>query len=290
MSAVKDREVREEVVRLSSLRDVHRRPPLPRYVGQLWDRRHFIRADARGRLVSGTRSTFLGMAWLVLKPVLDGAVYYLIFGVLLELSRGIDNFVAYLLIGVFLFQFTARCLTGGAQSVTGGRSLIRSFSFPRAALPVSVVTREVLNLAPVVAVLLLLVLLLPPAEPVTWRWLLFPLVLALQAVFAFGLALLAARAVARIPDLSNLLSFGLRIWLYGSAVFFSFDRFVEDPELQRLLELNPMFIVLDMSRDVLIYATTPDLSTWLVLTAWAVGSAVLGLVFFWRGEESYGSV
>ena len=221
---------------------------------------------------------------------MDGAVYYLIFGVLLQLSRGIENFVAFLIIGVFLFHYTTRCLTGGAQSLIAGRNLIRSFTFPRAALPVGVVAREAMNMVPVLAVMFVLLLLIPPLEPVTWRWLLFPLVLGLQTVFNLGLAMLTARATAKVPDLVNVLNFGARVWLYGSGGFFAVESFVEDPALLLLLQLNPMFQVLDISRDLLLYATTPSGWAWGQLAAWAVGMLLVGLVVFWRGEESYGSL
>lgn len=290
MTRAPDRPTRHEVVHLAELRPVFARPPLPVYLSQLWVRRHFIVADARAKLVAGTRGDLLGGAWLALRPAMDGAAYFVIFGVLLQLSRGIDNFIAYLLLGVFLFHYTIRCLTAGAQSMISGRNLVRSFTFPRAALPLAVVVREVLNLVPVLAVMFVLVLVIPPLEQVTWRWLLFPLVVLLQTVFNLGLALLAARATAHVPDVANLITFLARIWLYGSAVFFSLDRFVSDPGVLRVLELNPMFQVLDMSRDVLLYATTPEPRSWFVLTAWAVAAFVGGLVFFWRGEETYGAL
>jgi teichoic acid transport system permease protein len=278
----------EVSVPTDGLRDLYRRPPLVEYVRRLWGRRHFIRADARARVAGSTRGTVLGRAWLVLNPVLDGAAYFLIFGLLLQTSRGIPNFLGYLVIGVFLFRYTARCLTAGSQSLLTGRGLVRGFRFPRAALPVSAVYRETLSFVPVLTVMVLLVLGIPPLEPVTWRWLLLPAVLALQGLFNLGLALTVARMTAQLPDVGQLVSFVSRIWLYASGVFFAYDRFVDHPTLVRVLELNPLFVVLDMSRDLLLYATVPDATSWLVLTAWAAVSAVGGLVFFWRREDRYG--
>ncbi|NMR20524.1 ABC transporter permease [Cellulomonas fimi] len=282
------RGVVHEVIQPGRLKSVTRRPPLGEYVAQLSARRHFVLADARGRVISGTRGTYLGTLWLILQPLLDGAVYYVIFGLLLGVSRGIDNFVGYLLIGVFLFHYTSRSLNRGAQSLIGGRNLIKAFAFPRAALPLATVAREAIALLPVIGVLLVLVLALPPTEAVTWRWLLLPLVLVLQSGFNLGLALIAARATARIPDLQHVIGFGIRFWLYGSAVFFSYDQFVDHPTLLRVLELNPMFVVLDMARDLLLYATLPDIGSWAVLLGWTVIVLGGGFVFFWRGEESYG--
>ncbi|WP_309133845.1 ABC transporter permease [Cellulomonas sp.] len=281
------------------LRPVASRPPLREYLRLLWERRHFIVADARAKVATSNSGTLLGRAWLVLSPLLDAAVYLVIFGLLLRSSRGIDNFIGYLVIGVFLFQFTSRCLTQGARSVIAGKQLVKSFAFPRAALPVASVAREALSFVPTFITLVVVVLLTrpgaedtwtAPVEQITWRWLLVPLVLVLQLVLNLGLALLAARATTRIPDLANVVRLFTRFWLYGSAVFFSFDRFIEHPTLLRVVELNPMFLVLDIVRDCLLYAQTPAWDSWAVLATWSVGLLLVGTVVFWRGEESYGSV
>ncbi|MBE9937856.1 ABC transporter permease [Cellulosimicrobium cellulans] len=277
-----------EVVSAGRLTRVGARPPLGVYLGQLWNRRHFLWAEARAKVTSGARENLLGTVWLVLKPVLDGLTYFLIFGLLLKSSRGIDNFIGYLIVGVFLFSFTTKAVTGGANSIRNGRNLIRAFSFPRASLPISVILRGMLDMIPVLGAMVVLLAVMPPAEVFTWRVVLVPGVLALQVLFTTGLALLLARCVAVVPDLNQLISFGMRLWLYGSAVFFSYDQFIDHPTALALMEANPMFMVLSMVRDCLLYGVTPALSSWLGLGAWAVGTLVVGFLFFYHGEESYG--
>ncbi|MEV0891284.1 ABC transporter permease [Promicromonospora sp. MEB111] len=277
-----------KLVTLGNLSRVGARPPLGQYVRLLWERRHFLWADARAKVASGTRQSLLGKAWLVLNPLIDGTVYYLVFGVLMKSSHGIDNFIGYLLIGVFLFQFTTQSINGGARSVQTGKNLIRAFTFPRAALPISVVLRNLLNLGPTLVTLAALIYLTAPAEQYTWRLALVPAALALQVMFTTGLALLVARWAAALPDITNLIGMVMRVWLYASAVFFSFDNLIDDPVQRKWLEANPMFIVLDIVRDCVLYATTPDLMRWVWLGGWSVGLLVVGFVVFWRAEESYG--
>lgn len=281
---------RGEVVSVVGLSPVGRRPPLPTYVTRLWARRHFIMADSRARVASGTRQLILGRIWLVLRPVMDGLVYLLVFGILLQTNRGIENFVGYLLIGVFMFGFTARSLNSGASSIVGGKNLIRAFTFPRVSLPIATALRETLNTLPGVAAMMVLIIVLPPHADVTWRWLLFPLVFTLQVLFNLGISMVAARLVTKIPDLTNVISFLTRFWLYGSAVFFSYDRFIDHPTILALMQVNPLFNVLDITRDILLYGNTPSWHSWAILAAWSICTALGGLIFFWRGEESYGRV
>lgn len=271
------------------LRPVVHRPPLDEYLHLLWRRRHFVWADARARTLSESRRFLLGQAWLVLRPVLDAAVYMVIFGLVMRTSRGVENFLGYLVVGVFLFRFTSGAVNAGSKSITNGRALVRSFSFPRVALPVAEVARQVLRFVPTLAAMLVLILFVGSGARLSWRWLLLPLVLALQVVLVTGLVLLTARLVAKVPDLSQVISLLTRFWMYGSGVMFSFERFIDHPTVLAVVEANPMFQVLDIARDCLLYAQTPSLAAWGILTAWSVVALTGGLVFFWRGEESYGA-
>jgi teichoic acid transport system permease protein len=280
-----------KVVTLANLTRVGARPPLRQYIALLWARRNFLWRDARARVGSNSRESVLGKLWLVLEPVINGLTYYLIFGVIMGASRGITNFLGYLVIGVFLFQFTSKCAIGGTRAVTANKNMIRAFTFPRAALPIAVVLRELLSYLWALAALAALIYLLPEEETFTWRVALVPVVLALQVMFTLGLALFLARWTVAIRDLATIVPLVTRIWLYASCVFFSFKS-LEDRGLPTVygavMQYNPMFQVLDMVRDLVLYATIPDRVSWLILGGWAVGMLVVGFVSFWRAEESYG--
>jgi len=66
-----------------------RRPSVFAYAGQLWARRHFIMGFATARNIAMYTEARLGQLWQVLTPLLNAAVYYLIFGIILDTSRGV---------------------------------------------------------------------------------------------------------------------------------------------------------------------------------------------------------
>jgi teichoic acid transport system permease protein len=282
------RPMRVESLDTTRLSVIGRRPPLRTYLAQLWQRRHFIHADARGRVLTRNSGMLLGTTWLVLRPAMEAGAYLLLFGVLLETRRDIPNFIGYLIVGVFLFRFTIRSLTGGAGSMNAAKGLLRSFTFPRAAVPIAHVIRETYAFLPVLAAMVIILLAAPEPEVVSWRWALLPAVLALQFLMNLGFTLLAARIAAVFPDVTQVIAVGTRFWLYGSAVFFTIERFDYRPNLQRAMEFNPMFQVLDIARDCLLYGVTPRPFSWLILSAWAFGLFIVGFLIFWRAEESYG--
>lgn len=275
-------------VDMRRLTRVGSRPGFLDYLVQLWDFRQFIFYDARARVQSGTRRDRLGSAWLLLNPVFNGLMYYLIFGLLLKTSHGIDNFVGYLVVGVFLFQYSAGAITAGARSIRSGKSVVQAFNFPRAALPLGANLRELLSTVPLILGMLLIIVIFPPAENITWLWFLVVPAVLLQGLFNLGVGMVLARVISRVHDVTHLLPFAIRAWMYASAVFYSYDRFVSEPTLLAVMKLNPLFNVIDIVRSCVLYNTFPAWESWASLAVVALAVLLIGFVFFWKGEETYG--
>jgi teichoic acid transport system permease protein len=258
------------------------------YIKQLWQRRYFITGFARARIQSENARNRLGEVWLVLNPILNAAVFYLIFGVILKTSRGIENYVAFLITGVFFFTYLQRSITAGASSVSGNLGLIRAFHFPRAVLPFASTAKQLMQLGYSLVVLIIIVLV--TGEPITSRWLLIPITVALLSFFAAGVALITARITTTFNDFTNLLPFLLRAWLYLSGVFFSIQAFSENLPgwAQTVLLYQPGAVYLECARFSLLadYEAPPWLFA--AAAAWAVLAFVGGFVYFFRAEGRYG--
>ncbi|WP_258933352.1 hypothetical protein [Nesterenkonia pannonica] len=96
----------------SRLLRVGARPSLGQYLKELWHFRHFLFYDSRSRVSSQNNLDSLGRAWMLINPMLQALVYLTIFGIILETSRGVINFIGYLIIGVFTFRFITSAVTG----------------------------------------------------------------------------------------------------------------------------------------------------------------------------------
>ena len=267
------------------------RPDVAEYVRRLWSRRAFIVTFARAKVTASYASATLGSLWTVITPLVNAGVYYLIFGVLLGTDHGIDNFIAYLCTGVFVFHFTQQVAMAGTRSIADNLNLVRALHFPRAALPLALTLVQLQQLLAALAVLAGIVLV--TGEPVSPSWLLVVPVVALQTVFGAGLAMILARLAARTTDLKQLMPFVLRTWLYGSGVFYSLDNVIGDAPgpLAAVLHWNPMVAFIDLTRYALI-GSLPDARMpghlWLSAGLWAVAIGAGGFLFFWQAEEEYG--
>lgn len=263
------------------------RPPLKQYFADLWRSRSFIWTLSTTRAYARNENTYLGQLWTILNPLLYAGVYYVIFGKLLGTSKDIENFPAFLVIGVFIFQYTSGALGKGAGAVLNNKSMIKSLRFPRAALPISVVLTELLTLLPALVVMLVFVSL--TGEHPTWEWLALPPLFLLITIFNVGVAMLVARLVAKSRDLKNVIPFVTQILRYLSGVFFSITLVVGTSPGAKLLEYQPYALSLELMRAPLLDQFT---LTWLevgAMAGWALAAVVGGLLFFWRGEGTYGS-
>src|SRR5580658_9816597 len=195
------------------------RPPLIPYLRLVWQRRHFILAYATARNVSMYTEAKLGQLWQVLTPLLNSAVYYLIFGIIFQANRGVAHYIAYLVTGVFVFAFTERSIVVGSTVMRANLPLIRALHFPRACLPLAYVMVELQQL--LLSMIVMFAIVLGDGGRLDWYWLLVLPVLVLQATFNMGAALIMARLGAGAQDFSQLIPFLTRIWRYFCGVMYS---------------------------------------------------------------------
>lgn len=273
------------------------RPPLGRYIKQVWQRRSFIWNLSASRAYSRNQGSYLGQAWAILRPVLDAAVYVIIFGFLFHSSApGIENRAAFITIGTFTYSLFQTSVMSGLNSVPTNLQLIRSHKFPRAVVPLATVMTETVLFAPILVAMTAVVLVtgvLPGMGVVvpTWSWLLLPFAAVLLAVFSAGVAMFFARLGARAPDIANAMPFILTLGRYASGAMFLISAMVPDELwLKPLLLHQPVAIYLELFRaafgnEPLIPMTA---GLWLEATAWAVGVFAIGFLYFWRAEETYG--
>jgi len=302
------------------------RPSLPTYLASLWQRRHFIVGYATARNVSMYTEAKLGQLWQVLTPLLNAGVYYLIFGLLFQAARGVQNYPAFLLAGVFVFAFTERSIVTGSNVMRANLQLIRALYFPRASLPLAYVLVELQQMLFGMVVLVAVVLI--SREPLTWYWFLLIPAVGLQAMFNIGAALIVARMGGSVADVGELIPFFLRITRYFCGVMYMVTALPAAVPLwaQKLLSLNPPAVFISLVRVALMqsYRTNspgnqpynyglchlfhhppvgqkPDPALqahcmavvtnndlWLAAVGWGVGFLVIGIVFFWQAESLYG--
>jgi teichoic acid transport system permease protein len=270
----------------SELEDVNASTRVVPYLGGLWRRKSYIAYVSASELRSQQINTVLGNLWHLLNPALSIAVYYVIFGLLLDTTRGVDNFILFLTVGIFVFQFIQRSTISGAKSIVGNVGLMRSIKFPRALLPVTSTLTEIMSAVPTFCVVFV-VALLTGQNPI-WEWMLFPVVIAAATLFNLGAALFAARLTTQFQDTTQILPFVFRLLLYASGVIFSAEAYAHS-SWSWLFTVNPVYCYITIARWTVMGG---DISSNVIASAaiWTVLAPLIGFVWFRAAEERYGRV
>ncbi|MGW4163484.1 ABC transporter permease [Streptomyces sp. NPDC004788] len=269
------------------------RPSLLSYVRQLWSRRDFITAFATAKLTAQYSQAKLGQIWQVMTPLLNAAVYYVIFGVLMDVKKGIADYVPFLLTGVFAWTFTSQTIMTGTRAISGNLGLVRALHFPRASLPIALAVQQLqqllFSLGALVAILVCF------GEFPRPSWLLAIPALLLQTLFSTGLALVMARLAAKTPDIAQLMPFVLRTWMYASGVMWSIAHLTQGRDLPHAaivaLQANPAAVYIDLLRYALVesfHGSQLPPHVWALAAGWAVLTFAGGFIYFWKAEETYG--
>jgi len=257
------------------------------YLRHMWARRHFAYSMPAERFRSRHQNTVLGNVWNLLNPLLTAGVYYLIFGVILNASRGVDNYILWLVIGLFAFRLTSSTVGRGATSITARQGLVRSLRFPRALLPVSTTIGEIMTFTFEVSILF--VFAFATGESISWKVLLLPFVVALHTVFNLGLAFIVARLNDSFRDVQQIIPFVFMLARYLVGVMVPIDRFADaaPAPIYYTLAWNPMVQILELYRWIFmdVPVSLYDVAHALVL---AVAVLAVGFKFFIGAEHRYG--
>lgn len=278
----------EEYALRNGLFKVGARPGIVSYLKEAIHRLDFAYTMSSYSNEAANAKSRLGSWWNVLLPTIQAATYGLVFGLILGANKP-ENFLAYLFTGVFLFSYMQGSFTNGSSAIISNAGLVRSLSFPRVLLPLSVVISQTITLLPQLAVLA--VILIGTGQSITWSWLMLIPITALMFVFNFGLATIMARVTVHIRDLNKIVPFITRLLFYVSGVFFSVDKiFVNNPDsiYAFLIKLNPIYNFLNLARSCVLNNFTATAGEWITVIIWSFGLAAFGLFFFWGAEERYG--
>ncbi|SVA74200.1 uncharacterized protein METZ01_LOCUS127054 [marine metagenome] len=259
--------------------------PLGIYLRELWRRRDFLIRVPLEDLRAQNAHTLLGGIWLVLNPLLQVGVYFLVFGVIMPIDRGVDQYLVFLTIGVFVFFYSQRVISEAARSVVVNLGLIRTLRFPRATLPLSATVGQTMAFVPSLAVMVAVV-----AAHGTWphpRWLLIPALVTLQGMFSLGGGFIAARYNHTYRDLENLLPFVFRLAFYVSGVLYSVDHYIDSTLGRAVFLANPFYCFVTVWRWVL--TSTPAAGeVWVATGVWSTATLVVGFALFRARENTYG--
>ncbi len=271
------------------------RPQFRGYVKDVLARREFLTELASAKAFAESKNTYLGQLWTVLTPLLNSLVYVLIFGLLLNTSRGMNNVIGFIVVGTFVYGMFSTTVTSVAKSIKANVKLVQSLQFPRVILPLAIALKEFMIALPGLAVMSIIalssVVLKQGADALKpTHWIIIVPAILLITLFATGIGFVLAKYASRTPDLLKILPFILRLGMYASGVIFAVQHILEPSVLRTIMEYQPVAVYLDMARYALLNESSlvMDSTKWISAIVWAVVVFGYGFISFWRDEARYG--
>ena len=227
------------------------------------------------------KRSILGLAWSLLTPLAQLAVFYLTFDVLLPLN--IPNYPAFLFSGLLVWNWFQGSLYQATSAIVDNRELMKRPGFPAAILPAVTVSSNLIHF--LLALPILFIFLLLGGTGLTSAVMALPLVIAIQFILTLSLAYFAATFYVTFRDTQHLLGVLLNLLFFLTPVFYKSSDLPS--QYQTLYHLNPMVHLIESYRAILLTGVLPDGIGLLLLTVVAIAILVLGYYVFSKASDHF---
>ena len=231
------------------------------------------------------KRSVLGMFWTLLNPLLQMAVYTLVFRTIMKV--GLPAFPVFLLSGLLPWTFISVSATTSAHALLNNQGLIRKVAVPQAVYPLAVVGSKLVDLLFSLAPLALIAALMGRPPSVAWLALLPALVAAIA--FTTGLSLVFSSLMVFFRDTRHLVDILFQVWFYLTPVLYPSSYVDGLPQrwIRSVLALNPASPIVRCFQQAIYEQRLPDVSTLgAALTCGAIALAV-GFATFERLQHRH---
>jgi lipopolysaccharide transport system permease protein len=234
------------------------------------------------------KQTLLGVTWAILQPVMYMVVFTLFFGKLAGLYTANQSYAVLTLTGSVIWLFFANSVTLGANSLVGNSALITKVYFPRLLAPAAAVAAGLVDLA--ISMVVMFAIMAGYGYYPSARIVVLPPFVILAIGTAFGVSAWLSALNVKYRDVRFVIPFLLQLWLFASAVFYSFQALRLPEPWNTLFWLNPMAGVVEGFRWSLIGGPRPSYFQVALATLGGIAFLVAGLVYFRRTERYFADI
>ena len=260
-------------------------------LSEVWQYRDLLFLFVKRDVVTVYKQTVLGPLWYIIQPLFTSIIFTLIFNRIAGINTGIVPPFLFNLAGITIWNYFSSCLNETSDTFKKNASVFGKVYFPRVIMPLSVVISNLLKFG--IQFLIFIVFYIyfyVQGAPVSLNLtiLFFPFLIILMGFLALGLGMIISSMVTKYRDFTYLVSFGVQLLMYVSAVMYPISLVVTKlPEYGWLIKYNPLAYIIETSRYMLLSVGNISIQGLLYTTVITVFVFFLGLLIFNKTEKSF---
>ncbi|WP_248723509.1 ABC transporter permease [Seonamhaeicola sp. ML3] len=259
---------------------------------EIWEYKDLLFLFVKRDIITLYKQTILGPLWYIIQPLFTSVIFTLIFNNLGQIKTGDVNPFLFNLAGITLWNYFKECLTGTSNTFTKNQNIFGKVYFPRAIMPMSVTFSNLLKFVIQLVIFFGFYgyfmisgddLYLKPII------LIFPIYVLMMALLGLGFGMLLSAMTTKYRDLTVLVSFGVQLLMYLSAVPYP----VEEARLKfpdwvvPFVEYNPLTQIIEGFRYLLLNVGLFSWEKLIYTFLLSLFVFLIGLIVFNRTEKQF---
>jgi lipopolysaccharide transport system permease protein len=173
----------------------------------------------------------------------------------------------------------SECLSRAPSLIQSNATYVKKVVFPLEIFPWIAMGAALFHMS--ISVFILLVAQLVLSGTISWTVILFPLVLLPFLLLTMGFSWFLSATGVFVRDIGQTIGLLMSVLLFVSPVFYPISSL--PAKVQKIVMLNPLTLIIEESRNVLLYSKLPN---WGALAIYAIISMILAWVGFWWFQKA----
>jgi len=255
---------------------------------EIWDYRDLVMLFVRRDFVSRYKQTILGPFWFILNPLISTLMYTLVFAGIAKIpTEGVPPQLFYIS-GIVAWSYFAACLNGTSSTFLSNAAIFGKVYFPRLVAPISIIISSIVQFG--IQFLLLSAFMIYYALKgyvihINTFILYLPALICLLALLGMGFGIIFSALTTKYRDLSNLMVFGVQLWMYITPVIYPSSMVPE--RFKIFVFLNPVAPIVEAFKYGIIGAGEFNPGRLMYSLVFTVILLFIGVILFNRTEQNF---
>lgn len=258
---------------------------------EVWQYRDLLFLFVKRDIITVYKQTVLGPLWYLIQPLFTSLTFTIIFNNVAGISTGSVPPFLFNLAGITVWNYFTACLNGTSDTFKANANVFGKVYFPRIITPLSIVISNLIKFGIqfLIFIAFYIFYYLKGVNLILNGFaVFFPFLIIIMGILGLGLGMLISSMITKYRDFSYLVSFGIQLLMYLSAVMYPMELVKNKlPKYGWIVEYNPLACIIETSRYILLNVGEVSVLGLVYTVSVAIIIFFIGLLTFNRTEKSF---